>query len=669
VAAALLAAGCSSDDGASEGGSAGGDGAASGEAPAEGEPLEVTAGAPTLLPFPDDRYTAADDRTDTGLRVDLPAEALPVNVDGVPVDPSAWNLSDGFSPGGPLLAVVPGIDLEATGAAPITDIGASLDDGAPIVVVDADTGERVPYFAELDDQTGPVQTAGATVPADEPVLFIRPAHNFAEGHRIVVGLRNLQDADGGPIEPTPAFTALRDNRPTERPEVEDRREVMDQVFTDLADAGVDRSDLTLAWGFTVASERGLSERMLHIRDDAFAELGDGVPTFTVTDATDNPEPGVLRRIQGTVEVPLYLTGEGQPGSRFNGVEEVGDLPQRNGTMDAPFLCIVPEGAEQEPALPSLYGHGLLGSRGEVAGAGVAIGEEQNVASCAVDWIGMSTEDVGNVAAILQDFSTFNTLADRLQQGFLNFLWLGRAMTLEDGLVSDPAFQGPDGQPLLDTGELVFVGNSQGGILGPGLTAVAQDWTRAVFGVGAANYSTLLDRSVDYIDYAPVGASAYPDRTDQIVAIALAQMLWDRGEANGYSQHLTSDPYEGTPEHQVLLFEAFGDHQVPNIGSENLARTAGLAINAPGLEDGRHPSTDPWFGLDEVADEEDAGAVLVVWDFGTPTWPIANVPNEAGEDPHGAGADSETVRTMVADFLRGSWQDPCGGDPCQTPPLD
>lgn len=29
-------------------------------------------------------------------------------------------------------------------------------------------------------------------------------------------------------------------------------------------------------------------------------------------------------------------------------------------------------------------------------------------------------------------------------------------------------------------------------------------------------------------------------------IALLQMLWDRGEADGYAQHLTSDPLPNTP---------------------------------------------------------------------------------------------------------------------------
>jgi len=606
-----------------------------------------------------------------GRRLDLPAGSMPVNVDGVAVDPTQWNLLDGFSPGGPLLAAVPGVDLDASGVAPLTDIASSLEVDAPIVLVDADTGERVPYWAELDTAEN-AAPAGQAEDSAGPLLFIRPAANLAEGHRIVVGLRGLVDEDGEPVEPQPDFVALRDNRPSDV--VDDRREAMDQVFLDLAEAGVERSDLVLAWDFTVASERSLSERMLHLRDDAFAGLGEAAPTFEVLDVAEEPEEGVYRRINGTIDVPLYLTGDGGPGQGF-GLTEVGELPEQTGTYEAGFLCIVPDTAVDEPALPSLYGHGLLGSRGEVAGAGVAIGTEQNIASCAVDWIGMSTEDAGNVARTLQDMSGFSTLADRLQQGFLDFLWLGRAMRHEEGLVSDPAFQGPDGQPLLQTGELAFVGNSQGGILGGGLTAVAQDWTRSVLGVPAMNYSTLLDRSVDYEPYAPIMAEAYPDRTDQVINLALAQILWDRGEANGYAHHITDDPYPDTPEHQVLLFEAFGDHQVANIATEVEARTIGARLNAPGLEDGRHPSDDPWFGIEPVpppaadgGDPGSTGSVLVVWDFGTPTWPEGNVPNAAGDDPHGDGADVEAVRTMVAEFLRGWFVDPCGDDPCQTPPL-
>jgi hypothetical protein len=70
---------------------------------------------------------------------------------------------------------------------------------------------------------------------------------------------------------------------------------MESIFRKLRKAGIGRRSLYLAWDFTVASERNLTERALHLRDDAFALLGDtdladgqiqgDAPDFTVTSVT------------------------------------------------------------------------------------------------------------------------------------------------------------------------------------------------------------------------------------------------------------------------------------------------------------------------------------------------------------------------------------------------
>src|SRR3546814_6048338 len=94
-----------------------------------------------------------------------------------------------------------------------------------------------------------------------------------------------------------------------------------------------------------------------------------------------------------------------------------------------------------PARPSLYGHGLLGSHDEVGAGNVRdMAQEHNMTFCAVDWIGMASDDILNVALDLLDMSHFPTLPDRGQQGFLNFMFLGRAMITADGLCANAAFQ-------------------------------------------------------------------------------------------------------------------------------------------------------------------------------------------------------------------------------------
>ena len=71
-----------------------------------------------------------------------------------------------------------------------------------------------------------------------------------------------------------------------------------------------------------------------------------------------------------------------------------------------------------------------------------------------------------------------------------------------------------------------------------------------------------------------------------------QMLWDRSEMDGYANHITSDPLEDTPVHQVLLDEAFGDHQVANIATENEARTIGAEVHRPGWRRDVRPTSFP-----------------------------------------------------------------------------
>ena len=280
---------------------------------------------------------------------------------------------------------------------------------------------------------------------------------------------------------------------------------------------------------------------------------------------------------------------------------------------------------------------------------------------------MSNEDIGNAITILQDLSTFRAFPDRLQQGHLNFLFLGRLMLHPDGFGSDPAFQ-LDGESVLSTKDLFYLGASQGGITGGALAAVAQDFTRAVMAVGAANYSLLIPRSVDFDEFDPLFGESYPDAFTRRLGFGLAQMLWDRGEANGYLEHLTSNPYPDTPAKDIMYFMAFGDHQVANVATEVAARTIGASVREPALAPGRSTSVEPFFGMPAIPSYPFEGSALVVWDFGTPAPPDTNRPPRDGEDPHGKAGDVGEVLGLITEYMRaaGTVVDVCSGEPCTTP---
>ncbi len=618
-----------------------------------------------LLPFPSDTLTVADGATDTGLRVHFPREGMPENVKGVRVDPTEWNRNDGFSPGSQILTYVAGIDLERSGVAPITDIGSSLEAEAPIVLLDAETGERVPYWAELDAQ----------VESDaDRMLIIRPAVNLREGHRYLVALRRLRDASGGVIEAGDVFRAYRDRLDTGVAAIEARRERYERVFAELERAGVAREDLFLAWDFTVASSRSLHERVLRMRDDAFGRLGEEAPAFEVTAVEEEVDDRVARRVRGTFEVPLYLEGDGSAGSRIHYGDD--GLPAWNGTYTADFLCIVPRaalagpGGAAVPARPAVYGHGLLGDEGEVSAGNVrSMANEHDFVFCATKWIGMSEEDIGNAVAILQDFSRFPTLPDRGQQGLVNTLFLGRLMIHPRGLASHPAFQDADGRSLIDPRELYYDGNSQGGIMGGAATAISIDWRRAVLGVTGMNYSLLLHRSVDWSTFDAIFRPSYPDELERTIMLTVAQMLWDRADTDGYAQHLTDDPLPGTPPHKVLMHIAFGDHQVAPASAEIEARTIGARIHTPAVSPGRLPDLEPYWGIEPIPSYPYDGSAIVIWDSGAPVPPLVNLAPSEGSDPHEDPRADPAARRQKAAFLApdGAVIDVCGGAPCTAEP--
>ncbi|MCP3985166.1 MAG: hypothetical protein GY723_12310, partial [bacterium] len=463
-----------------------------------------------LLPFPSNHFTSPDAATDTGLRVSFPLDGMPASRIGIPVDPTEYNRNDGFSPGPMITVMVPGLDLTESGAAPIEDIGGSVDDpDTAVVLVRVSTGERQLLWTELD--------SGAVSP-EEPALLIRPGVNLQDGERYIVALRHLRDAAGEDLAPGRPFQVYRDGTPTFRPLIEDRRAAMESIFSTLASAGIERSELYLAWDFTVISKRSLSERLIHMRDGSFASLAGGAPAFHVDAVTEHSHSQLFRMIEGRIEVPLYITNGGMAGARLNPAPEEGGpaldpdrLPEQVEDefgaplfYEAQFLCIVPNAAVDEggselvaiPARPSVYGHGLLGSRFEARSShNRDFADEHGFLSCATDWIGMAEDDYGHIAAvILPEFSKFSALPDRMQQGFLNTLFLGRLLVHEDGFASHCAFQAVDwaptsedpcpasGESLFDRSDLFYDGNSQGAIAGSGVTAFAQDWTRAVLGV-------------------------------------------------------------------------------------------------------------------------------------------------------------------------------------------
>src|SRR3954451_19151805 len=214
-------------------------------APASASTVDIKPGCEFLLgsgqqclaPFPDDFYTRTDRASATGRRVDFQASAMPANANGVQIDPTEWNRNDGFSPGITVVLRAPGLDNQAafqrSGLVPLADLARYQDPEQSVVVIDADTHQRWPIWAELDSNAAS---------DGQRNLEIHPARNFLEGHRYIVAFRNLRTASGRVLQAPAPFQIYRDRLPSRQPEVNQRRGHYAQLFRDLRRAGIPRDN-------------------------------------------------------------------------------------------------------------------------------------------------------------------------------------------------------------------------------------------------------------------------------------------------------------------------------------------------------------------------------------------------------------------------------------------
>jgi hypothetical protein len=592
-------------------------------------------------PFPSNVFTTADDTTATGRRVALSSEMMPVSYYGGTADPSAWAGLDGFSPGTPMHVHMPG--ASSAGLPTASTIERSLEPDSPTVLLDAETGELVAHFAELN--------AVASDP-EKAELFIRPAARLREGARYIVAIRGVVDLGGDALPASAAFAALRDG--TEMPGedgIEDRRPLYTDIFSRLKDAGVERSDLQIAWDFTTASGDVLRDRLVSMRDTALGMVGTAGASFTITSVEEDWAPGIAFRVQGTFDVPMFLD---QPG--FGARLQLGadGLPTAATTHAFPFLLLVPESGAETPAPILQYGHGLLGTHREIEGDDlVAFAADHGFALLATDWIGLTTPDQPFVAVILESgvLEDYESMFAQLSQSVVNALVLMRTGT--GGLASDPTFGA-----YLDPSQRYYYGISLGGIMGSLYLTLSADVERGVVDVMGAPFVTLLDRSRQFDRFFDIANAAYSDPRDVQLSLTLIQMLWDRVEPNGFLPHLSGNPLPGTPDHTVLMRVALGDHSVSNVGAEYMARTVG----APLVDQG----TGDVFGLETISAPH-VGTAMVRWDFGLPPIPDCPTPPTACTDPHGALRALDPADEQIDRFLRaGEVTVGCPGGVCSFP---
>ncbi|MCB9674444.1 MAG: hypothetical protein H6737_04960 [Alphaproteobacteria bacterium] len=610
-----------------------------------------------LYPFPSRAYLV-----DGALR--LPPEGMPVPASSTATyNTGEFDRYEAFGAATPILFQLPG-------AVPandhIFDPEPSLQPDSPVVLLDATTGERIPHWLEGDFLSPDL---------DPPLFVIRPSIALPRGTEIVVGVRGLSDASGTIAPATEAFAALRDREAAHWIGVHERRQhYEDVVFPALEAAGVDRSELQLAWSFPVRTDEAATSRLVAIRDAIFTALPSDGPSYRIDSIIECPglpddppdcHPSIRVIVDGVSFVPSVVGEPNDIGVRRLRLDANGE-PVVQGTEEWPWRLQIPhvafDGPEPVPVLQ--YGHGFLGRMAEVNNGWIReMAERKGVALLACDMQGMNENDFTTwLALMLGAAGDFPALADLAMQGTVNQLVQQRMVKTSLAEDASAELYRADGRLAWDPDTVWYHGNSQGGSVGTVVMGLSLDVQRGDLGVPGSGYPLLLHRSTVFTSFGLAIQGAYPEDDSIARFLTLLGTGFDDFDPLTFSPHMHGNPLPGTPDHEVLFHIAKEDQQVVNEASFISARTAGAVLMVPAVR--------PVWGLPEQTYPATPGVAAVEVDFGIPDDenpvdpPTVRPELEDDGDTHGWLRKWEPAQDQMIHFFQtGEMVDVCGGQPC------
>ncbi len=572
-----------------------------------------------LLPWPSSAFMEVAPATETGLRVAVDADALPV-----PDDPRALNRADGFSRLTPVATAIDGL-LSDAGLAPYpawsTDAALRIYNAEP---TDPGYGQAVPLWTDVYDGSGDYDP--------DSILIGFPRQPLApDAEHVVVLTDDVRLVDGGtPAQPRETAVILGIEDPTTDEEAAlvayhaPTRALITQV-------GLDPTHILRVWDFTTRSRDDATRRLASM----VSQVADAGPTLSVElDAfslsSDDNIAGILRgRVIG---VPDFRDADG-----FLVLDDAG-LPVPQGQTEAPFRVMLP--ASQGDYHVSLYGHGTGGDVTD--GSFDADFASYGIAKASTEFIGWTGDELVLLFASLNAFQQgIEGSTTGLMQAVANTQAI--AQVLDDGPLSDAlaadsilGIDNPDAGLRPDMAVPMWTGGSLGGAMGSVVSASFPQIEYSVCNVpnGAWTHtipgSLLYDTAVE-----PVLINVYDDAIDVIHQFIMSQTAWDDIDGAAWADAaLDKDT-------MFLLQESMEDPVVPNAGTDILAMALGAKMIGPALQD------IP--GLD-AADEVTSGAGLT--QYRVPDSGVYDVHGFAARDtPAGAAAFEQIV-----EFALSVWED-------------
>jgi hypothetical protein len=653
-------------------------------------PLEVPegcnpllAGVDCFLPYPSDVFLVDDEASPSGHRVVTTGAAKRTTARGLSADVGDLTPADGFSRT-PTIAAILGQAIADVGLVHIRDNPqASTEPASRTLILDATTGAAVPHWVDLDGR------------ADDPLrkaLLLRPSVMLAEEHRYVVVLQGLTDPSGAVVPAPEGYRRLRDDVAGDDPALAPlARRYASDVFPVLATAGVDRAKTQLVWDFTTGADIAAMQDMLQMRALVLEELAVTPPTVTIDLVREDAGPGQWLQVLGTVTGPSVMEGDAGAGTRL--ARDANGQVRLNGTVSFPFRAVVTPSVRDsvEGGHAILYGHGFFGGAGELTnGTTPRVIDVAHGVAFAIDWWGMSSQDVGVVVSgVGERVSESLLFGERVPQAMANWLSLTAAIRgpLKDATdpvgriafrrSTDPAAVDVqvDGDGNSNAGAVFYddtegvdwFGISQGHILGGTHAALNPDLHRIVLQVGGCAFTHMMARAAPFKQYLALLDISLDDKLMNQQVIATYQRGFDRFDPSQYARYVLAEdlpfgPPSGRERKEVLLQIGTGDHQVPNVASWLHARILGVPLVTPSARDvpllatTAAPATGSGMFVFDVGDDES------FYDDPQP----AQVDTEAHERLRRTDEVREQIRAFLDD---GVIVNPCDGACINVPELD
>lgn len=658
--------------------------------PAPVAPLSIPPGCSPLLadvhcglPFPSDHFLVDDATLPSGRRVSISGAAELLTNEGRSANPTSFLPQDGFSRLPPIVWSF-GAEVDPSSVPTLDDDpAATLQPGFSIALLRAQDSARVPFFVDVDPR--------ANSPRRQ-ALVLRPLVKLDPQTRYVVAVSGVVGVDGALPVPE-AFVRLRDGAaavgedPILQPLLE-RYEA--EIFPAIARDGLERADLQLAWDFSTGSDAHVIADLSRARALVLEELARSPPVAVVEAFFEGEQ--LTRVFDDAPELSWRSIELRVTGPRVVENDEAGTLLARDergavrlvGTTTFRATVIVPASVRDAflPGKPLLFGHGFFGTRSEAESSAVRrIANETGRVLFAIDWLGMSTEDIGIVSTSLgQDVSEALRFGERLPQAMMNWLTLSELIAaggLDDlvveGRPSIRPFRRPSSGPgtseqggahnadvaLLDGDDMVHVGISQGHILGAVMSSLNARVHRSVLQVGGAGLSHMMFRARPFEGFLLFLDASVPDPLDQQLLAAELQRGFDRFDPAAWSSYLLQEslpegPDNRAAERQVLLQIGRADSQVPNVGAFLHARLLNVAWVVPSaiaVPFGLSTSTAPLVGKSGI----------YTFDYGVdPSFEnVADFP-DATFVHDSVRRTPEAIAQMKAFFTDGTIVDPCDG---------